>query len=61
MDDIMCGYCPYEDKFKSIIVHLFKNHEFLPLKYRERQLDPTTGTVLLTSKLIYCEKLLIHG
>ena len=52
MDDLICGYCSYEDKFQSIILDLLQKHELLPLKYRERQLDHATGQIVLSSKVI---------
>ena len=52
MDDLIYGYYSYEDKFQLIILDLFQKHELLPIKYRERQLDPATGKIVLSSKVI---------
>ena len=49
---VICGYCTKNAAFDSIIQHLFDEHSFRPVKYREWFLCDKTGTTMLLSKLI---------
>ena len=49
---VICGYCTKNATFDSIIQHLFDEHSFRQVKYRERFLCDKTGTTMLLSKLI---------